>query len=153
MKTIFKVLALVALVATSVGAQASDKKSEEKKSTEAAKPYVEVSAEELQALQAADKNVVVIDSRGGKYFDGTVIKGAKQLATDDTNEKTLAKLAPNKSDVIVFYCTNHDCPASAKAAAKAKELGYTNIKKYAAGIDDWVKKGLPTEKVEADLNK
>ena len=107
----------------------------------------------MQALQKNNKDLVVIDSRGGKYFDGKVIKGAKQLATDDTNEKTLAKLAPNKESQIVFYCTNQDCPASAKASGKAKELGYKTILKYAAGIEEWVKKGLPTETVKADLNK
>jgi rhodanese-related sulfurtransferase len=155
MKKLFTLLAILAVTATPAAfayGSKSDAKAEDKKS-ESTKAYTEISAEELQKLQADHKDLVVIDSRGGKYFDGTVIKGAKQLSTGDTNEATLAKLAPKKDGLIVFYCTNADCGASAKAAGKAKEAGYTNIKKYTDGIDDWVKKGLETEKVEADLNK
>jgi len=109
-----------------------------------ASPYKEITADELLKLKQENKNLVVIDSRSGDWFDGVVIDGATQLATSDTNPENLAKLAPDKAQPIVFYCTNEQCPASAKAAHKASEIGYINIYKYKAGIEDWKKLGFPT---------
>ncbi len=107
-------------------------------------PYKEINADDLQKLQTENPSIVVIDSRSGDWFDGTVIKGAIQLAASDTNEETLSKIAPDKSQSVVFYCTNEQCPASSKAAHKAAEIGYNNLYKYPGGIEDWKKRGLPT---------
>ena len=109
-----------------------------------AAPYKEIAADDLVKMKQENKELVVIDSRSGDWFDGVVIDGATQLATSDTNEESLAKLAPNKSQAVVFYCTNEQCPASAKAAHKAAEIGYNNLYKYPGGIEDWKKRGLPT---------
>lgn len=105
-----------------------------------------ITAEELAKMQEKGEKFVLIDSRGGKYFDGEMIKGAVNLPADKTDEKSLAAIVPDKSAKIVFYCTNHDCPASAKAAHKAIKLGYTNVVKYSGGFDEWKSKGLPTVK-------
>ena len=111
-------------------------------------PYTVIDAEKLKEMKANEKNLVIIDSRGGKYFDGELIKGASQLSAGDTDEENLKKLGAKEKDTkIVFYCTNVNCPASAKAAAKASSLGYTNLYKYPGGIEDWKDKGLPITKI------
>lgn len=110
--------------------------------------YKEINAEELQKMQIENPKLPIIDSRGGDWFDGTVIQGAVQLAASYTTEEALAKISADKNAPIVFYCTNEECSASAKAAHKAAELGYKNIFKYKAGIEDWKKRGLPTATVE-----
>lgn len=132
-----KLLTLIAIGVLGVSANANAK-------TDA---YKEINAEELQKMQKDNPKLPIIDSRGGDWFDGTVIQGAVQLAASDTNEETLVKISADKNAPIVFYCTNEQCPASAKAAHKAAELGYKNIFKYKAGIDDWKKRGLPTATV------
>jgi rhodanese-related sulfurtransferase len=109
-------------------------------------PYTVITAETLQKMQAENAELAVFDARGGKYFDGTMIKGAKNLPTGETTAENLAKHVKAKTDAIVFYCTNTSCPASELSAYKANAAGYTNIYKYKAGIEDWVAKGLPTNK-------
>ena len=106
-----------------------------------------IDIEGLKALKASDEQFVVIDSRGGKYFDGEVIEGAKHLAVNDQTAEKLAELVPSKDTKIVFYCSNVDCPASEGAAVKAKEDGYTNVVKYPGGFEEWKKAGLPTSKI------
>ena len=113
-------------------------------------PYTEIDAKALQELRANTENLVVIDSRGGKYFDGTMIEGAVNLSAQDTTAESLASIVPTKDTPIVFYCTNTSCPASMKSAFKAREAGYTVLYKYPGGIEDWVSKGLPTISVETD---
>jgi rhodanese-related sulfurtransferase len=135
MKNLFlSILAVFGLVISAQAEAANDK-------------YQEINADELQALISEDPATIIIDSRGGSYFDGEVIKGAKQLAPGDTSEDSLAELGAGKDSKIVFYCTNVNCPASAKSASKAHSLGFKNLYKYPGGIDDWKAKGLETEKI------
>ena len=115
---------------------------------DAAPGYTEVTAEEAQKLISEHKDLVIIDSRGGKYFDGEVIEGAKNLPADKTNAKSLKKLVKTKETPVLFYCTNKACPASASAAHEASKLGYKNLYKLPGGIDEWKEKKLPTAKLK-----
>lgn len=54
-------------------------------------------------------------------------------------------MLPDKSAAIAVYCSNPACPNSQSVAAKLTALGYTNVRKYREGIEDWVAAGLPTE--------
>lgn len=109
--------------------------------------YKSIDAEGLAKMMESEKELTIIDSRGGKWFDGEVITGAKALPADVTTEVTLAALIKDKDAPVVFYCSNTSCPASAAAAHKAAELGYANVYKYPGGIEEWKKKGLPTVKL------
>lgn len=126
---------------------AKEVKQEAKKAVEEA-GYKTVTAEELQTLMKENKDVVVIDSRGGKWYDGEVIAGAKHLSADKTNKKTLAKLIKTKDTPVAFYCSGTECPASANAAHTALKLGYTNVYKFPGGIAEWKEKKLPTTKLK-----
>ncbi len=130
-------LPLVALLVLVAGASFAGDKHEPKL----------ITAEELSAKIGKEKAFVVVDSRGGKWFDGEVIKGAVNLPADKTDAESLAKIAPTKDTTLVFYCTNVDCPASATSAHKALEAGYTNVLKFKGGIEEWKEKGLPTTKI------
>ncbi len=112
-----------------------------------AKPYKEIDAKELMAMQASQHNLVVIDSRGDKHFDGQLIEGAVHLPVSEMEASDLAKLAQEKESPLVFYCSCPKCKASAFAAHKAADTGYVNLYKYTAGIEDWQEKGLPTSKL------
>ncbi len=118
----------------------------EKASPKAEAPYKVITAEELKAMQEKSSSLLVIDSRGGKHFDGEMIKGAVNLPVKETNAESLAKLASDKKTDIVFYCTNTECPASKLAAYKVHAAGYTSLYKYPGGIEDWKSKGFPTVK-------
>ena len=52
---------------------------------------------------------------------------------------------PDKDAAIVTYCSNPACANSGQVATKLATLGYTNVRKYADGIQDWTEAGLPTE--------
>lgn len=109
-------------------------------------PYKEITAEQLLKMQKTG-SVVVIDSRGGKYFDGEIIAGATHLSVKDTNEETLEKAVPSKNSGVVFYCTNTACQASALSAYKAANAGYTSLYKYSGGIEEWKERGFPTVRI------
>jgi rhodanese-related sulfurtransferase len=50
-----------------------------------------------------------------------------------------------KDDEIVVYCTNPPCLASVAAYHRLVQEGYTNVRRYAGGIEDWESAGLRFE--------
>jgi rhodanese-related sulfurtransferase len=56
-----------------------------------------------------------------------------------------AQLPPDKSALLVFYCSNPWCRKAPNAARRAKTLGYSNVKVMSAGIEGWLRADLPVE--------
>ncbi len=57
--------------------------------------------------------------------------------------------ALQRDDEIVVYCTNPDCLASISAYQRLVKEGYTNVHRYAGGVEDWETAGLPLESSHA----
>jgi rhodanese-related sulfurtransferase len=55
------------------------------------------------------------------------------------------RLLPDRTAPIVTYCSNPACSNSQRVADRLVALGYTNVRKYREGIEDWVGAGLPVE--------
>jgi len=102
-----------------------------------------ISRDELKA--AIDRHeVTVVDALGGSYYEQQHIPGALSLVEADVAHRAAA-LLPDKDAAIVTYCSNPACPNSQAVATRLTKLGYTNVRKYRDGIQDWVEAGLPVE--------
>lgn len=88
--------------------------------------------------------VTVVDALGGDYYAKQHLPGAVALAPGDVDALASAVL-PDKNAAIVTYCTGAACPNSGQVADRLTALGYANVRKYAAGIEDWTSAGLRTE--------
>jgi rhodanese-related sulfurtransferase len=97
-------------------------------------------------LQAAIENgeVTVVDALPASYFEQQHLPGAVNLFVDEAAGRA-ADVLPDKAAAIVTYCSNVACPNSERVARTLSRLGYTNVRKYPEGIQDWVEAGLPTE--------
>ncbi|MEP7054806.1 MAG: rhodanese-like domain-containing protein [Actinomycetota bacterium] len=98
---------------------------------------------EVEVGLAAGK-LTLVDALGESYYLQQHLPGAVNLVAEDVAGKA-ARLLPDRDAAIVTYCSNVACPNSGQVAAKLVQLGYTNVSKYAAGIQDWVEAGLPVE--------
>lgn len=98
---------------------------------------------ELQAAIDAG-TVTVVDALGGEYYAKQHLPGALALVRDDV-DNLAASLLPDLDAAIVTYCSNPACPNSGQVADRLTALGYTNVRKYREGIEDWTDAGLPTE--------
>jgi len=88
--------------------------------------------------------VTVVDALGGEYYAKQHLPGAIPLVESDVAEQA-AQLLPDRHAPIVTYCSNPACPNSQRVAERLTALGYTNVRKYREGIEDWTAAGLPTE--------
>jgi rhodanese-related sulfurtransferase len=102
-----------------------------------------ISREQLQTELAAG-TVTIVDALGGDYYARQHLPGALPLVEADVDARA-GELLPSKTAPIVTYCTGPSCPNSGRVADRLTALGYTNVRKYAEGIDDWTTAGLPTE--------
>lgn len=105
--------------------------------------YGNVSKEEMTKIVTA-KNATIIDVNSTKSFKKSRIPGAVHFAS---NKKTFDKVLPkDKNAPIVAYCGGEMCTAWQRAAEKACEMGYTNIRHFSAGITGWNKMNTKTKK-------
>ena len=103
-----------------------------------------ISRDELHDLIEADADVTVVEALPAQYYDDAHLPGAINIP--HTEVRALAPtLLPDKDAAIVTYCSNTACPNSGVAAAQLTKLGYTNVREYAEGKDDWREAGLPVE--------
>jgi rhodanese-related sulfurtransferase len=102
-----------------------------------------ITRDELKAA-IDERAVTVVDALGEPYWAKQHLPGAVYLVAEDVEEQAAA-LLPDKAAAIVTYCSNPACPNSQAVASKLENLGYTNVRKYREGIQDWVEAGLPVE--------
>ncbi|WP_428605044.1 rhodanese-like domain-containing protein [Sedimenticola sp.] len=102
-----------------------------------------ISREEI--LENLDNNrpMTLVEALPLQYFEDQHLPGAININFDEI-EQLAPKVLPDKEALIVVYCANTPCQNSTKAAFKLTTLGYTHVREYAEGKEDWVNAGLTT---------
>ena len=98
---------------------------------------------ELEDL-VATRSVVLVDALPPSYYEKAHLPGAVNLVESDV-EARAAALLPDRDAAIVTYCSNEACTNSQAVANRLERLGYTNVRKYREGIQDWAEAGNPVE--------
>ncbi|HEX8053739.1 MAG TPA: rhodanese-like domain-containing protein [Thermoleophilaceae bacterium] len=102
-----------------------------------------ISRQQLQeAIEAGD--VTVVETLRAEHFAQGHLPGAIHIHYEAIAERA-GELLPDRDAQIVTYCSNTACRNSEIAANKLTAMGYTNVRKYAEGKDDWQEAGLPLE--------
>lgn len=110
------------------------------------KPHAELPRDEKKVAP-------LIDARPtARRYDIGHIPGAISIP-ESQFDKHVGMLPQDKNALMIFYCQGLKCDLSHKAAFMAEKLGYTNIKVYAGGVDDWQAKGEPVSVSTAYMKK
>ncbi|WP_238012936.1 rhodanese-like domain-containing protein [Dactylosporangium sp. AC04546] len=102
-----------------------------------------IARDELQTAMAAG-DVTVVDALPAFPYGQRHLPGALNLVAEDAGGKA-AEVLPDKAASIVTYSTNAMCGRGEALATRLEELGYTGVRVYRDGIEDWVGAGLPVE--------
>ncbi len=102
-----------------------------------------ITRDELRSA-IARRDVTVVETLGPGYFESGHLPGAINIPHTQVRELADA-LLPDRDTAIVTYCSNAACRNSEVAANELVALGYTNVRKYAEGKQDWIEAGLPLE--------
>ena len=79
-----------------------------------------------------------------EWFKGEMIPGSRRLPLDTIGKEVREKSLPKDAEVIV-YCAGPKCPQSRMAAEKLETYGYTNVRAYEGGIEEWKELGHTVE--------
>jgi rhodanese-related sulfurtransferase len=102
--------------------------------------HATVTTDAVRAIISAGIPVSILDARTGRYDDGRRLPKAKALSAE-ASAREAARHIPSKNSLVITYCSNTQCPASAHLAKRLRDLGYTNVIEYPAGIAGWEKAG------------
>jgi rhodanese-related sulfurtransferase len=91
-----------------------------------------------------DGDVTVVETLRAEHFAHGHLPGAVHIHFEAIRDKA-PELLGDKDAAIVTYCSNPECRNSEIAANQLTAVGYTNVRKYAAGKQDWQDAGLPLD--------
>lgn len=102
--------------------------------------------DELKKIIAADKNLMIVDSRPRSAYLAGAVPGAKSIELGEMKSGEGLKMLPaDKNQAIVFYCGGVHCKLSPSSAKIAFDAGYINVRVYHEGYPEWVAKGNATQ--------
>jgi rhodanese-related sulfurtransferase len=85
--------------------------------------------------------VTVVETLREEHFAQGHLPGAIHIHFEQIAERA-PDLLLDKAAPIVTYCSNAACRNSEIAAHQLANMGYTNVRQYAEGKQDWQEAGL-----------
>ena len=106
-----------------------------------------ITRDELEAKMERGDDFVLVEALSPRYYEGVHLPGAVNLPLESIGEAE--GVLPEKGAEVVVYCMDPDCATSAETVRELVEMGYTNVRRYAGGKQDWIDAGLPVEGTHA----
>ncbi|HEX8687822.1 MAG TPA: rhodanese-like domain-containing protein [Pyrinomonadaceae bacterium] len=103
-----------------------------------------VSTVELEEGLRAGKNFEFWNVLTDEYFNGEMIPGSRRVPLDRVGRGAHEAGLPKDAEIVV-YCAGPHCPQSGYAAEKLQSLGYTNVRAYEGGLEEWKGAGHAVE--------
>ena len=106
-----------------------------------------ISTEQLQQRMKQGNSLHLWNVLTDGYFKGEMIPGSRRMPLDTIGPE-LSKAQSPKDEEIIVYCGGLTCPQSLQAAQKLTNLGYTNVRAYEGGLEEWKNAGNKIERFE-----
>jgi rhodanese-related sulfurtransferase len=100
--------------------------------------------EEARGLHLEGR-ALFIDARDGYDFGIGHIKGAVSLPLRQFNKNHPLLADLPKDRLLVIYCDGAECNSSAELAKMLYESGYSNVKVFFGGWNEWLAHKQPTD--------
>lgn len=105
-----------------------------------------ITADELLEKLERGDDFVLVDALAPMIYAHSHLPTAINLPPSGIDAIRCAKRIPDPGTEIVVYCANPECDDSVVTAQRLQDLGYTNVRHYAGGKDEWRARGLPLER-------
>ena len=107
-----------------------------------------ISSDELSRKLESGEPVVVVDALPPMSYAHSHLPGAINLPPERVDEYAGMRISDKNAEIVV-YCANPECESSIDTARRLGELGFTNVRHYPGGKDEWRALGLPLERAGA----
>ena len=106
---------------------------------------IPIAIDELRDKIDRDDAFVLVDALPPMSYAHSHLPGAINIPPPSVDASVTRRL-PDKGAEIVVYCANPTCEDSHETARRLFALGYSNLRHYAGGKDEWRGAGLPLER-------
>jgi len=103
-----------------------------------------ISRNELKELISQDGKAVVVEALPENFYAVGHLPGAVSIPPGKVVELA-PQLLPDRSQTVVVYCSGAACQNSMITAQDLSTLGYSDVRRYVEGKDDWRGAGLPLQ--------
>ncbi len=103
-------------------------------------------ARDIDRLCRSDADVLLLDVLPEQHYDQEHVPSALNAPLDSEHFVEHARsLADDLEQPVIVYCTDSDCPLSARAAQKLEAAGFEHVIDMEGGLAEWKDEGLPVE--------
>ena len=110
------------------------------------KSYATITADVLASDLAQGRVAEFWNVLAEDYFKGEMIPGSRRVPVDQVAREAITERIA-KDTPIVTYCSGPACPNSGQAAAKLVTLGFTNVRAFEGGVEEWRASGRTIEQL------
>jgi len=103
-----------------------------------------ISRSELKEKIDRDDDFELIEVLPSEDFEEYHIPGAINIPGNELRDAVPNRISHREREIVV-YCADSSCEASPRAARLLLDMGYTNVRDYEGGKEDWRDGGLPVE--------
>lgn len=103
-----------------------------------------ITRDELKTVLGTANAPTLIEALPARYYVDTHLPGAINIPHDAIDEG-VKQILPDLDTPIVVYCANGPCKNSGIAQMALTKLGYSNVRDYHEGKNDWREAGLPLQ--------
>ena len=102
----------------------------------------EIDRDELKQRLDHPKKFILLETLTPESYRRAHLPGAINLPPEQV--RTLAsELMPNRDFEVIVYCAGPSSHTSDDVARELLEMGYSNVRRYVGGKQDWMEAGLP----------
>jgi rhodanese-related sulfurtransferase len=106
-----------------------------------------ISRDELTEKIARHDKFKLVDVEPETQYHEAHLPGAINMPPDQVTRLAAKRLKDREAEIVV-YSDSADSEAAEKAARELSDIGYTHVRDYVEGKQDWIDSGLP---VQTDL--
>lgn len=103
-----------------------------------------ISRHELWQRLSGGASVALVEALGSAYYDDAHLPGAINIPPDQVDRLAPSLLPDLRSDIVV-YCSG-SCQNSLIVARRLEALGYSAVRVFEGGKEEWVENDLPVER-------
>jgi 3-mercaptopyruvate sulfurtransferase SseA len=101
-----------------------------------------------EAESGEDRPMMLIDPRAPKFFAEGHLPGATNLRLPEVREDAARDPAIEQYGRLVVYGDNPGSPVARAMFKRLLAVGYSGVRFYPGGVDEWLRSGYPLETSE-----
>jgi rhodanese-related sulfurtransferase len=105
-----------------------------------------ITSDELLRKLEDGEPLVLVDALAPMVYAHSHLPGAINVPPTAFDSYMVARRIPDRSMEIVVYCASPNCEDSLATGVQLQELGYTKVRHYPGGKNEWRDAGLPLER-------